>query len=184
MSAMPHSEPHLRVVRPCEGCEALQTQIDGQRDVILEQRRVIDDLDVDIRKKRRELSAAKGQYTKLLKKDPERNVQVDNLFEFYKRELKHPGAKLDDARVAAFVFALRKFSPSELAAAIKGCAVAGNPNPRTGGLHDKVGLILRDADHIEDFKSRYVKWYRDKHGRDPVIHPKVDDTPKRKRATS
>lgn len=162
MSAMPHERTHLRAVQ-CTGCEKLALQTEEQAQVIHEQ-------DVDLRKKRRELSAAKRELAKFFREHPKHDA-VDRLFAYWQKELKHPGAKLDPARTKAILLMLEFFSPSELAAAVKGCAVAGTTNPKTGKLYDSIGLIFRDADHVDEYIGRYAKWYHDKHGKPPSIKP-------------
>lgn len=79
---------------------------------------------------------------------------VGDVFEHWKTVLNHPTAKLDDKRRKAISAALRiGYTADQLKAAIDGCSRTphnmGQNDRHT--VYDDLGLILRDADHIDRF---------------------------------
>lgn len=80
---------------------------------------------------------------------------VLEVFEFWQQAARHPRARLDDKRSKDISKALRwGYSVDDLKLAVFGCCA----NPRYGGgqndrntIYTHIGLILRDADHIDRF---------------------------------
>lgn len=98
----------------------------------------------------------------LLKVNPEKLVEskpsaaeVREVFEYWKRVCSHPNAVLDAKRSNTITRQLIKFgrSVAELKAAIDGAAldpfIQGQNNG--GTRYDDIGLILRDAAHVERY---------------------------------
>lgn len=85
---------------------------------------------------------------------PDRDV-VGDIFAYWQKTMESPRSQLDDKRSKAIKAALKTYDPRQVCEAIKGCSrsdfhmargkYAGN-NKQNG-----LGLILRDADHIEKF---------------------------------
>ncbi|HAT1820081.1 TPA: hypothetical protein I8Z14_000564 [Legionella pneumophila] len=80
-------------------------------------------------------------------------ASTQNIFYHWQDVMNHPKAKLDDKRKRTIQKALKNYSVEEIKLAIDGCA----NTPYNMGENDKdqryddIGLILRDADHIERF---------------------------------
>ena len=76
------------------------------------------------------------------------------IFDYWQNTLGHPKARLDDKRRKVIGRALEDgYTAAELCEAIRGCAVTPHNmgiNDR-GARYDALGLILRDADHIDRF---------------------------------
>ena len=76
------------------------------------------------------------------------------IFDYWRNTLGHPRARLDDKRRKVIGRALKLgYTAAELCEAIRGCAVTPHNmgiNDR-GTKYDALGLILRDADHIDRF---------------------------------
>lgn len=80
--------------------------------------------------------------------------QLKEIFSYWQMKLKHPKAKLDKKRRSKIKDALMLgYTMEELKQAIDGCAMTphnmGENSQRK--KYDDVGLIFRDADHIERF---------------------------------
>lgn len=80
---------------------------------------------------------------------------IEEIFAFWQLCAKHPRSRLDDKRVRAIRAALRwGYTIDDLKLAVYGCC--SNPwysegrNER-GGIYTHIGLILRDADHVDRF---------------------------------
>jgi len=86
---------------------------------------------------------------------PEKNEpdEVQVIFDYWRRVLKHPGAKLDAKREKVIKNALKLYSPADLCIAIRGCSKSPYHMGKntSGTVYDSLGLILRDADHIDSF---------------------------------
>lgn len=78
---------------------------------------------------------------------------VRTIFEYWQKIMDSPRSALDDKRRKAIVKALKSYSPADVCRAIRGCA----KTPHNMGMNDRktkynaLGLILRDADHIDRF---------------------------------
>jgi hypothetical protein len=78
---------------------------------------------------------------------------VQGIFAYWQKVMKSPGSALDSKRRAVIVKALAKYSPADVCKAIRGCS----RTPHNMGQNDRktkynsIGLILRDADHIDRF---------------------------------
>jgi len=81
-------------------------------------------------------------------------ADVRAVFDHWREVLKHPQAKLDEKRIKAIASALRLgYSVDQLRTAIDGCSRTPHnmgQNDRNT-VYDDLGLILRDADHIDRF---------------------------------
>lgn len=82
-----------------------------------------------------------------------RRVLVEDVFDFWRSETKHPRAKLDRKRRQRIEWAIDNYEPDEIADAIRGAASSPfhqgqNDN---GNRYDDVSLILRDSEHLERF---------------------------------
>jgi hypothetical protein len=91
-------------------------------------------------------------------KDPKR-AEIEGLFDYWREKCRHPNAKLDGARHDLIKKALKRYTVDQLRMAIAGASVDAYRDPQ-GKLHDRLGLILRDSEHVEDFANRYVLWKR------------------------
>ncbi|KTD21998.1 hypothetical protein [Legionella israelensis] len=82
------------------------------------------------------------------------SIATKEVFEYWKTIMNHPRAKLDNKRKRVITNALKLgYSLFDLKKAIDGCAntsynMGKNENNQ---VYDDIGLILRDADHIERF---------------------------------
>lgn len=89
--------------------------------------------------------------------------QVKEVFEYWKTTLSHKSAKMDKKRVEKIRSALTLGYPLPiLKNAIEGCLhskyhMGENPD---GKKYDSLGLILRDADHIDRFLSYYETYQK------------------------
>ena len=87
----------------------------------------------------------------LVEQEPLDPVKV--IFQFWQKVMDSPKSVLDDKRKRLIVKALRGYSPSDICKAIRGCS----KTPHNMGQNDSktkyngLGLILRDADHIDRF---------------------------------
>lgn len=86
--------------------------------------------------------------------------QVNQVFEFWKVTMEHPKAKFDDKRKKVITKALKLgYTVKDLMEAISGCRLSpfhrGQGNSKDGTIHDSLGLILGDAEHIDKFISIY-----------------------------
>lgn len=80
----------------------------------------------------------------------------NEVFEYWKTTMNHPRAKFDNKRKRVISRALNfGYSLSDLKQAIDGCANTPYNMGKndTGSVYDDIGLILRDADHIERFMN-------------------------------
>jgi uncharacterized protein YdaU (DUF1376 family) len=79
------------------------------------------------------------------------STAVQDVFEHWKAEWKHPNAKLDDKRKKAIHAALKLYPSATLCRAISGFRKSeyhtGKNDHRT--VYDRLQLLLRDADQIE-----------------------------------
>ncbi len=75
------------------------------------------------------------------------------IFQHWQTVMNHPKAKLDNKRQCKISQALKLYNVSDLKLAIDGCAnTPYNMGKNTNNqCYDDIGLILRDADHIERF---------------------------------
>ena len=86
--------------------------------------------------------------------EPSKELSEDSLvFEYWQSAMNHPGAKLDQKRKRIISKALKDYGVEDLRLAIDGCKASpwhrgGNPDAR---VYDSLGLIFRDAEHIEQF---------------------------------
>ena len=78
---------------------------------------------------------------------------VTTIFAFWQKVMDSPKSVLDDKRKRLIVKALKGYSPADICKAIRGCS----KTPHNMGQNDAqtkyngLGLILRDADHIDRF---------------------------------
>ena len=86
-------------------------------------------------------------------KSPRRDENVACVFDHWRIRMNHPDAKLDDKRNRVIKNALSRYSVENVIEAIDGCARSKwhmGENDR-GRVYDDIGLILRDAAHIDGF---------------------------------
>ena len=84
-------------------------------------------------------------------------ASVDDVFDFWRSETKHPRAKLDRKRRQRIEWAQEHYDDTEIADAIRGAASSPfhqGQNDR-GTRYDDLTLILRDAEHLERFIDIY-----------------------------
>ncbi|MBY0243169.1 MAG: hypothetical protein K2X55_28075 [Burkholderiaceae bacterium] len=78
---------------------------------------------------------------------------VKTIFAYWQKTMDSPKSVLDDNRRKLIAKALRSYSPAEVCKAIRGCS----KSPHNMGQNDRntkfngLGLILRDAEHIDRF---------------------------------
>lgn len=78
---------------------------------------------------------------------------VTTIFAYWQKVMDSPGSVLDDKRRKLIAKALKGYSPADVCKAIRGCS----KTPHNMGENDRktkyngLGLILRDADHIDRF---------------------------------
>lgn len=78
---------------------------------------------------------------------------VKTIFEYWKKMMNSPKSVLDDKRRAVITKALKGYAPADVCKAIRGCS----KTPHNMGVnaaktkYNGLGLILRDADHIDRF---------------------------------
>lgn len=89
-------------------------------------------------------------------KDPKR-TEIEGLFYYWVEKCRHPNAKLDGARHDLIKKALKQYTGEQLRMAIDGASVDPYVDPKRK-RHDGLGLVLRDAEHIEDFANRFHRW--------------------------
>lgn len=85
---------------------------------------------------------------------------ITRLFEHWKTTFNHPKAKLDDKRKRAIRKGLKfKFTEDELTQAITGCSKSAFHMGRNedGTVYDRLGLIFRDCEQIENFMAQADK---------------------------
>lgn len=84
--------------------------------------------------------------------DPEA-ADIQEIFEFWKETMHTPRSKLDDLRKRRIRAALKKYSKSDICAAIIGCSQTPHNmgHNETGERYDDIELILRNASKIEKF---------------------------------
>jgi hypothetical protein len=83
-------------------------------------------------------------------------AQINDIFEFWKREMNHPKAKLDDKRIKKIKKAINLgYLTNQLKDAICGCKASPFHQGQNANQtkYDEITLILRDASHIEKFIS-------------------------------
>lgn len=82
---------------------------------------------------------------------------VKDVFEFWRSECNHPGAKLDDKRRARIAWALNEYPADDVADAIRGAAASPYHQGQNsnGTIYDDPTLIFRDATHLERFRDQY-----------------------------
>lgn len=81
------------------------------------------------------------------------SVQINQIFDYWKKVMNHPKSHLDKKRTLAIRKALEKYSIDDLRQAIDGCAKTPHnmgQNDR-GEIYDDIELIFRDASHIDRF---------------------------------
>lgn len=84
---------------------------------------------------------------------------VDEIFEFWKEELKHPNAKLDKVREKAIKARLdEKYTPERIKAAIRGVKFSphhmGDNDRKT--IYDEIELICRSGKNVDRFADLWV----------------------------
>lgn len=78
---------------------------------------------------------------------------IRTIFEYWQKVMASPKSVLDDKRRKVITRALKSYSPADVCKAIRGCS----KTPHNMGVNDSktkynaLGLILRDADHIDRF---------------------------------
>jgi hypothetical protein len=81
--------------------------------------------------------------------------ETAELFEHWRRVMSHPKARLDRKRLARCEWALKHYGLETAKLAIEGCARSDwhmGRDPRSSGRRfDDLGLIFRDAEHVERF---------------------------------
>lgn len=86
---------------------------------------------------------------------------IGEVFDHYKAILNHPKSKLEDKRKNIIRARLKEgFTVTELKAAISGCSVSDfhmGRTPKNQTVFDDIGLILRDAAHVERFTAYLSK---------------------------
>jgi hypothetical protein len=142
------SEPALRVVR-CEECERLRTALEAAK-LDLEQAQT------DARIARRQLAAARAAEREQRRDDPKYEV-AERLFDYWREQCGHPRAQLGPKREQALLARLEKYTPREIAMAIRGAALAAYVD-ESGVRHDDLELICRNEVKLEKFIDRYERW--------------------------
>lgn len=78
---------------------------------------------------------------------------VKTIFEYWQKVMNSPKSKLDGSRKGVIVRALKNYSPGDVCKAIRGCSKSphhmGENAQKT--VYNSLGLILRNADHIDRF---------------------------------
>lgn len=78
---------------------------------------------------------------------------VSKIFDYWKKVMNSPRSVLDDKRKSLIAKSIKKYSPSDICKAIRGCSKSphnmGDNQQKT--KYNGLGLILRDADHIDRF---------------------------------
>lgn len=147
MSAIPHlrlidSETgEIREHSTCPTCEAAREEAETWERKLLAADREIQRLKADKDAERL--------------KDPKRH-EIEALFDYWTDRCRHPNAKLDGARHDLIKRALKSYTVEQVRMAIDGASVDAYVDAK-GKRHDGLGLILRDAEHTEDFANR---WHR------------------------
>lgn len=90
--------------------------------------------------------------------DPQRETILE-LFAYWQEKCGHPRSRFDGSRHDLIKTALRRFSADEIRQAIDGAAVGAFVDQK-GTRHDGLGLILRDAEHIERFANKWHRWMK------------------------
>lgn len=79
--------------------------------------------------------------------------QVEKIFAYWQKVMDSPRSALDDKRRKLIVKTLKSYSPTDICKAIRGCSKTphnmGKNDSQT--MYNGLGLILRDADHIDRF---------------------------------
>jgi hypothetical protein len=78
---------------------------------------------------------------------------VQAVWEHWKQATKHPTSKLDAKRKRLIAWAVKEYGVEQAKAAIDGCVRSPfhqGANDK-GRIYDSVGLIFRDADHVDGF---------------------------------
>lgn len=88
--------------------------------------------------------------------DPQRS-EIIAIFDHWREKCGHPNARFDGARFDLIKSRLRQFSADELKMAVDGAAVDAYLDPK-GKKHDRLGLVFQNAERVEDFCNRYVRW--------------------------
>lgn len=82
-----------------------------------------------------------------------RLADAKKIFEYWKKVMKSPGSAFDNKRKGLLAAALKNYSAADICKAIRGCS----KTPHNMGKNDRntkyngLGLILRDAEHIDQF---------------------------------
>jgi len=80
------------------------------------------------------------------------------VFNHWKERMNHPGASFDPKRRKLISTRLKKYSADQLIKAIDGCAKSeyhmGRGSGSDGTIYDKLSLILKNAEYIEDFINK------------------------------
>jgi hypothetical protein len=90
--------------------------------------------------------------------DPRRS-EILSVFAYWQERCRHPNARFDGARHDLIKARLRQFTADELRTAIDGASVAAYVDSK-GKRHDRLGLILENAERVEDFCNRYHRWQK------------------------
>lgn len=87
----------------------------------------------------------------------EKNSVVLRIFEHWKTVMQHPNAKLDAKRKRVILRELNNYSEEQICQAITGCSFTPHNMGQNdqGQRYDDIGLILRDAAHIERFIGNF-----------------------------
>ena len=103
----------------------------------------------------KKISSADADQPLLSLVDPtsDRSRQVHEVFDYWRLVLNHPQATLDDKRKRVIEKALRSWSVDQCKRAIDGCKASPfhMGENADGKVHDGLALILRDAEHFENF---------------------------------
>lgn len=92
---------------------------------------------------------------KEFKVEPKPLDHAKTIFAYWQKVMHSPGSAFDNKRKALLLNALKSYSPADLCKAIRGCS----RSPHNMGQNDRstkyngLGLILRDAEHIDRFIS-------------------------------
>lgn len=90
---------------------------------------------------------------KEFKVEPKPLDHAKTIFAYWQKIMDSPGSAFDNKRKALLLNALKNYSPADICKAIRGCS----KSPHNMGQNDRatkfngLGLILRDAEHIDRF---------------------------------
>lgn len=149
MSVPARQRGQLRVV-VCSDCEKKDRKLEAAI-------KDLENAEIALRSERSKAKRYKALWEDKQKVHPDFTT-VERLFNMWCDESGRTRSALDSKRIQVGLNALKKFTPRELACAIRGGCRNGFIDPKSKVAYNQFGRLLANADSIELNIERYERW--------------------------